>query len=137
MGALGLGDLEELAAGTKTSIWAGEVPADVGRQLGLRNRDVSLNARTLRHIYGDHPDVIPHEILKIPIDLKEGLWLQERAKPNLVIVSRYDAMQRTRYMTIMRTSGAGTEMWVAGYYRVNARQMAALFKRCRMLRSHL
>lgn len=137
MGVFVLEDLEELAAGRKPSLYVGDVPVEVATQLSLLNHKVSMNARALRHIYVDHPDMIPHEILKMPLDLKEGLWLQEIAKPNVIIVSRYDAIQGKRYMTIMKTHGGGTEIWVSGYHRAHARQTAALLKRCRMLRSQL
>lgn len=137
MGALVLEDLEDLLTGVKRMVWVGEVPTEVSLKLNLLHQHVYMNKLGLLHIHNRHPDVLPYEVLKIPMDLKNGLWLQEADAPNVIIVSRFDEIQQKRYMTVMKTFKSGAEMWVSSYYRAHARQTASLLKRCRILRSHV
>jgi|GEM_PF-4349836 len=135
MGALILEDLEDLETGSKHMVWMGEVPMEVAAKLNLLHPHVYMNRRGLRHIFAEHPDVIPYEILKVPLDLRDGLWLQEIRNPNVFIVSREDPEQRKRYMVVLKSYEKGSEMWVSSYYRVHEKQTTAHMRRCKILRN--
>ena len=137
MGILLLGDLYDLAAGNKPIIWMGEVPFEIAQKLRLTHQSVYMNRLGLLHIFDEHPDVIPYEILKVPFDLKNGLWLQERANPNVFIVSREDLEQNKRYMVVLKSYEKGSEMWVSSYHRVHEKQTRSHMNRCNILRNAL
>ena len=137
MAILGLEDLYDLAAGNKHIIWMGEVPFEVAQKLNLTHQHVYMNRRSLRHIFDEHPDVIPWEILKVPLDLKYGLWLQERENPNVFIVSREDPEQNKRYMVVLKSYEKGSEMWVSSYHRVHEKQTRSHLRKCDILRNAL
>ena len=125
-----------LLEGQPGPIWVGEVPYEIAVRLGLKNHNVYLTQNTLTHILDRHPDIEGYTLLLIPIILGRGLWVQERAKPNMVIASYYSPITEKRHMAVMKITANNSEVWLASFYRAHARQTVSLLKKGIILRAH-
>ena len=117
-------------------IWVGEVPYDIAIRLRLKNHNVYLVRETLVHILDDHPDINIGTLMFLPFAISDGLWVQERAKPYVVIASYISAGIKNRHMVIMKIAANNTEVWISSFYRARAHQTTSLLKKGIVLRGH-
>lgn len=134
--ALTLSDLNDLHAGYRQVIWAGEMPYAVAKQLGLRNHNVYLSRESLAHILEKHPDVTLFTLLCLPIAIQRGLLVKERKNPRVVIVSYQDPESARRYLGALKTAAQECEVWVSSFYQGRKRQTRRILQRGDLLKEH-
>lgn len=117
-------------------IWVGEVPYLIAERLGLKNHNVYLARGSLVHILDDHPDINIDTLMFLPLAINDGLWVQERAKPHVVISSYISPEIVNRHMVLMKIAAHNTEIWISSFYRARTHQIASLLKRGIILRDH-
>ena len=118
-------------------IWVGEVPYQIANRLGLKTHNVYLTRGQLVHILDDHSDINIDTLMYLPIAINEGLWVQERAKPHVVIASYISPEIVNRHMVVIKIAANKTEIWISSFYRARAHQTASLLKRGVILRGHI
>ncbi len=134
--ALTLQDVDDLLSGERDPIRVGEIPYDIAIRLKLKNHNVYLSKLSLLHIFEEHADINRFTLLSIPFALRDGLLIQERKKPHIIVSSHLMEVTGKRHMTIMKITAEGTEIWVSTFHRAHARQTVALLKRGIILQSH-
>ena len=117
-------------------IWVGEVPYRIAKRLGLKNHNVYLAHGPLVHILDDHPDINVATLMFLPFAINDGLWVQERAKPHVVIASYVSPEIVNRHMVVMKITANNSEIWISSFYRAHTRQTASLLKKGIVLRGH-
>lgn len=134
--ALTLWELNDLKSGRHENIWVGEFPYDVARFLNLKNHNVYLSRISLKHIFEDHPDVKLTNILILPMAIKQGLLVRETKKPNMIMVSYLDTIERRRWIAAVKIAEGGNDNWVSSFYRSRQRQTKSICSRGTVIKGH-
>lgn len=134
--SLTLAKLSDLKAGYSPSIRVGEIPFAVARQLRLLNHNVYLSASSLTHILRDHPDIDLFTLLELPFAIGQGLLVQERRKPHIILSCYQSSVHQRRFIVAMKTAANGTETWVSSFYKSRARQTRSVLNRGNILKPH-
>lgn len=134
--ALTLADLNDLQAGYRDPIVAGEMPYAVARQLGLKNHTAYLSLKSLRHILDDHADIDLFTLLHLPFAIQRSMLIQDRQRPNVIMMAYQDPESYRRYTGSLKIAAQECEVWVSTFYRAHRRHTKSLLKRGVMLKKH-
>jgi hypothetical protein len=134
--SLTLEDLEDLANNQRDPIRVGEIPMEVAMFLNLKNHNVYLSRYSLLHIQAAHPDIDNFALLNLPFGIQRGLLVQEMAKPHIVLSSFVEATTNTRFISALKITQRGTEIWVSSFYRSSNRQTKSILQRGIVLQNH-
>ena len=134
--ALTLEDLEDLTNNHRDPIRVGEIPIDVAKILNLKNHNVYLSRFSLLHIQAGHPDIDHFALLNLPFGIERGLLVQEKTKPHIVLSSFVEAATNTRFISALKITQHGTEVWVSSFYRSSDRQTRSILQRGIILQNH-
>jgi hypothetical protein len=136
MPSLTLGDVNALLARERGPIWAGELAISAAEALGLATPNVYLSLDSLRHIFEEHSDVSKYELLRLPFVIRNGLLIQERAKPQIVIACYQIPNSPQRVAAVLKATNQNAEMWVQTYHRTHRRQTRAQIRRGNIIKYH-
>jgi hypothetical protein len=134
--ALTLEDLIALQKGERDPIVVGQIPFVVASGLGLRNHNIYLSRGSLRHVLEEHSDISLIDLLHLPFAISRGLLVRENAKPNVIIVSYLDNETGRRFISALKITQAGTEIWVSSFYKSKIRQTKRVIARGTILKTH-
>jgi hypothetical protein len=134
--ALTLEDLEDLTNNYRDPIRVGEFPIEVAKLLNLKNHNVYLSRNSLLHIQKTHPDIDHFTLLNLPFGIERGLLVQEKAKPHIVLSSFIESATNTRFISALKITQQGTEVWVSSFYRSSDRQTKSILQRGIILQNH-
>lgn len=134
--ALTLADLNDLQAGYRDPIVAGEMPYVVARQLGLKNHTAYLSLKSLRHILDEHADIDLFSLLHLPFAIQKSMLIQDRQRPNVIMMAYQDPQSYRRYTGSLKIAAQECEVWISTFYRAHPRHTKSLLKRGVMLKAH-
>ena len=131
-----LSDISDLARGWRDPIVVGEIPDWLRLKLSVRVPVVHLSKESLLHIRRKHPDMTEFDLLRTSIVIERGSYMQEKAKPQMILsVHRDDEMDR-QYVAVMKLTNRSCELWLQSFHRCHARQIERWKKKHTLLAPH-
>ena len=134
---LELSEIAALREGRRDPILVGEFPLVVQDALKLKVNSVYISLASLKHIERRHTDVTDFDLLLLPVVLRNGLYLQEKTKRNIIISSYHDSISGRRFVAVSKIAANKFEIYVSSFYRTKPRQTRRFLERCEIIRTHI
>lgn len=131
-----LNDLTNLALGVTDRLEVGRLDPLTANLIGATTPIVFLSRESLQHIRHRHPVLTAEEYLLLPAVIRNGLIIKETRRPTHIVISFQGAEEIRRYITVIKVTRGGHELYVKTLHRARERQTKALLTRGRILRNH-
>lgn len=127
-------DLLDLALGLRDRIVVCELSRLIANFLTASTPQVTLSRFSLTHIRRDHRDMTLERLMLLPVAIKDGLIIREKARPQFLTVS-YD-LGDERFIAVLKATERKHAIFVETFHRARPRQTKSLLKRGRIIRAH-
>jgi hypothetical protein len=131
-----LGDIAKLRVGWCALIAVGELRIDVAKSMGVHSTTVYLTRESLVHINKDHSDITDADLLLSCLAIRDGLVMQEKAKPNAYVFSYVEPYSNLRYVAALKVASPDREILMTSFRRSRKRQTKAFQRRCKTIKTH-
>jgi len=133
--SLTLDDINAVLEGKRNPIWIGRLPQQVALGLGLRVPNVYMDKAYAEKILSKD-EIDKFKILMLPFAISNGLLMQERDKPNILLANFNDPDSYRRYTAALKIANNNHEIWLSTFHRAHKKQTRAQKKRSRILKNH-
>ncbi len=111
----------QLANGQRGSLTIANLPEEVAKYLGCHPAIVFLGHDELLKISTKHPEIAREELQSLPFMIKEGFYIKDNKRKNCVSVFYRMPYTQTLYTAGIKSAENGSEVWVATFYKTNAK----------------
>jgi hypothetical protein len=131
-----LGQLNRLIAGEHASLPVAVLEPAIVKQIGWRLPFVHLSRESCFHIFEEHKDIAPLDLLCLPLTIQCGELILEGRKERCLAACYNDDEAQKGYVAILKRAGTSPdhEIWVSSFYRLRARKLRKLRREGEIIR---